>query len=161
MCFGSARSSTRKTTSWMTMVPMPVSDAAGPHEDIGDTLAKPEHLAMGEDMTWRVTVLTDDGSWVPVPVEAESMEEAVAAIIDRRGVANVVECEPWDAWSRRHRPRFKVGDAVRFETKWGELSGTVEIVDYRGRERMSYSDRHPGLSHLMTVGRDTPAMRAR
>lgn len=120
------------------MVPMPVSDAAGPHEDIGDTLAKPEHLAMGEDMTWRVTVLTDDGSWVPVPVEAESMEEAVAAIIDRRGVANVVECEPWDAWSRRHRPRFKVGDAVRFETKWGELSGTVEVVDYRGRERMSF-----------------------
>lgn len=57
---------------------------------------------MGESMTWRVTVLVDDGSWVPVPVEADSMEEAVAAVIDRRGVANVVECEPWDAWARRH-----------------------------------------------------------
>lgn len=91
-------------------------------------------------MTWRVTVLADDGSWVPVPVEADSMEGAVAAVIDRRGVANVVECEPWDAWARRHRARFGVGDAVAFETKWGELSGTVEIVDYRGRERRAFKN---------------------
>lgn len=93
-------------------------------------------------MTWRVTVLTDDGSWVPVPVEADSMEEAVAAVIDRRGVANVVECEPWDEWARRHRPRFKVGDAVAFDTKWGELVREVKVAceehDARGRDARKY-----------------------
>lgn len=84
-----------------------------------------------------MTVLTDDGSWVPVPVEADSMEEAVATVIDRRGVANVVECEPWDEWARRHRPRFKVGDAVAFDTKWGELVREVKVAceEHDARER--------------------------
>ena len=66
-------------------------------------------------MMWRVTVLVDDGRWLPLAVEADSMEGAVASVIDRRGVANVVECEPWEAWERRHGSRDaatrRAGDA--------------------------------------------------
>lgn len=35
-------------------------------------------------------------------------------------------------------PLFSVGDSVTFSTKWGEVAGTVEIVDYRGRERTAF-----------------------
>lgn len=38
----------------------------------------------------------------------------------------------------RRGPRFKVGDAVAFETKWDKLTGTVEIVDYRGWAPRAY-----------------------
>lgn len=36
------------------------------------------------------------------------------------------------------RQRFSVGDAVSFKTSRHALSGTVGIVDYRGRERACF-----------------------
>lgn len=42
---------------------------------------------------WVVTALVDDGSWVPVEVEAESMAEAVDSALSLDWVENVVECQ--------------------------------------------------------------------
>ena len=39
-----------------------------------------------------VTVLRSDRKWVPVEVEAQTMEEAVDAVIDLDWVDNVIEC---------------------------------------------------------------------
>lgn len=41
---------------------------------------------------WAVTALVEDGSWVPVEVEAESMAEAVDCAFSLDWVENVVEC---------------------------------------------------------------------
>lgn len=41
---------------------------------------------------WVVTALVEDGSWVTVEVEAESMAEAVACAFSLDWVENVVEC---------------------------------------------------------------------
>lgn len=84
-------------------------------------------------MMWRVTVLADNGGQVPVTVDADSMGEAVDAVIERPGVANVIECERLEE-QESSRPRFSVGDAVSFKTSRHELAGTVGVVDYRGRE---------------------------
>lgn len=43
---------------------------------------------------WTVTVLVEDGSWVPVEVEAESMDESVDYAFSLDWVENVVECLP-------------------------------------------------------------------
>lgn len=42
---------------------------------------------------WVVTALVEDGSWVPVEVEAESMSEAVDYAFSLDWVENVVECQ--------------------------------------------------------------------
>lgn len=42
---------------------------------------------------WVVTALVEDGSWVPVEVEAESMAEAVDCAFSLDWVENVVECQ--------------------------------------------------------------------
>lgn len=84
-------------------------------------------------MKWRVTVLADDGGQIHVTVDADTMGEAVDAVIELPGVANVIECEQIEEWGSS-RPRFSVGNAVSFKTSKHELVGTVGIVDYRGRE---------------------------
>lgn len=38
----------------------------------------------------------------------------------------------------RHSSLFSVGDVVAFETNRRELTGTVEIIDYRGHESASF-----------------------
>ncbi|OUP06137.1 hypothetical protein [Collinsella sp. An2] len=38
----------------------------------------------------------------------------------------------------RHSNFFSVGDVVAFETNHHELTGTVEIIDYRGHERACF-----------------------
>lgn len=42
---------------------------------------------------WVVTALVEDGGWVPVEVEAESMAEAVDCAFPLDWVENVVECQ--------------------------------------------------------------------
>ncbi len=42
---------------------------------------------------WVVTALVEDGSWVPVEVEAESMDDAVEGAFSLDGVENEVECQ--------------------------------------------------------------------
>jgi hypothetical protein len=42
---------------------------------------------------WVVTALVEDGSWVPVEVEAESTAEAVDCAFSLDWVENVVECQ--------------------------------------------------------------------
>lgn len=42
---------------------------------------------------WVVTALVEDGSWVPVEVEAESTAEAVDSALSLDWVENVVECQ--------------------------------------------------------------------
>ena len=42
---------------------------------------------------WVVTVLVEDGSWVPVEVEAETMADALAYAYSLDWVENVVECQ--------------------------------------------------------------------
>ena len=75
-------------------------------------------------MMWRVTVLVDDGRWLPLAVEADSMEGAVASVIDRRGVANVIKCESWEAWERRHGSR----DAATRRAGGAGLGEGVRVV---------------------------------
>lgn len=66
-----------------------------------------------------MTVLVEDGSWVPVEVEAETMGDAVDFAYSLDWVENVVECLPM--------PRSpSVGDAVEFDTsRFGTLRGIV------------------------------------
>lgn len=47
-----------------------------------------EHVQMGV-----VTALVEDGGWVPVEVEAETMAEAVDCAFSLDWVENVVECQ--------------------------------------------------------------------
>lgn len=93
---------------------------------------------MGTVGKWSVTVLVEDGSWVPVEVEAETMGDAVDFAYSLDWVENVVECLPM--------PRSpSVGDAVEFDTvRFGTLRGTVADVD-RGCERSCdiVVERHP------------------
>lgn len=42
---------------------------------------------------WSVTVLVEDGKWVPVEVEAETMADALDHIYSLDWVENVVECQ--------------------------------------------------------------------
>lgn len=87
---------------------------------------------------WVVTALVEDGGWVPVEVEAQSMSEAVDCALLLDWVENVVEC-------LRTPPAPSVGDAVEFETsRFGVLRGTVADVG-NGRERACdiMVERHP------------------
>lgn len=43
---------------------------------------------------WTVTVLVEDGRWVPIEIEAESWQEAVDYALSLEWVENVVECLP-------------------------------------------------------------------
>lgn len=53
----------------------------------------PERVLTVEPISkWVVTVLVEDGSWVPVEVEAESMADAVDYAFSLDWVENVVEC---------------------------------------------------------------------
>lgn len=77
---------------------------------------------------WSVTVLVDDGSWVPIDVESETMEDAIDCVYSLDWVVNVVECLPISCAP-------SVGDAVelgtaRFGTPRGIASGAG-----RGGER--------------------------
>lgn len=40
--------------------------------------------------------------------------------------------------TEKRRSLFAVGDSVAFATRRHELTGTVEIVDFRGRERAAF-----------------------
>lgn len=42
---------------------------------------------------WSVTVLVEDGGWVPVEVEAETMADALDYVYSLDWVENVVECQ--------------------------------------------------------------------
>ena len=42
---------------------------------------------------WVVTVLVNDGRWVPVEVDAEAMDDALDYIYSLDWVENVVECQ--------------------------------------------------------------------
>lgn len=42
---------------------------------------------------WSATVLVEDGRWVPVEVEAETMADALDYVYSLDWVENVVECQ--------------------------------------------------------------------
>ncbi|MBN2945620.1 MAG: hypothetical protein JTJ24_10125 [Collinsella sp.] len=104
----------------------------------GREVAKLGSRRLGGFPRWSVTVLVEDGSWVPVEVEAETMADALDYIYSLDWVENVVEC-------LRTPPAPSVGDAVEFETsRFGVLRGTVADVGH-GRERACdiMVERHP------------------
>lgn len=42
---------------------------------------------------WVVTVLVDDGRWIPIEVDAETMDDALDYIYSLDWAENVVECQ--------------------------------------------------------------------
>lgn len=72
---------------------------------------------------WRVTVLAEDGRWVPVEVDTDSMESAVSAALGLDWVENVVECEPLATLNEEVRVEPEGGDpgtATSFREVGGE-----------------------------------------
>lgn len=59
---------------------------------------------------WVVTALVEDGGWVPVEVEAETMAEAVDCAFSLDWVENVVECQEIE-WGRGPWPPSKRSSA--------------------------------------------------
>lgn len=66
---------------------------------------------------WVVTVMVEDGSWVPLEVEADTMADAVDCAFALGWVENVVECQP------------KVEGAVRRRTVSAHLHGGLARSD--------------------------------